>query len=177
MLPFKDGAFRLAVEAGVPILPIAVAGTRHCMAKSSLLFRRARAKARVLAPIPTEGMTSADVTLTDAALRQPGSFRLSYMLEGAGVTASLMAYPDPEIGGGYFLLLAGVPAEADQQKAEQLKREIMIVLDRSGSMRGEKIEQARAAAVAILEGLENGEAFNVVDYSDTIAMFGVAWGA
>jgi Ca-activated chloride channel family protein len=118
-----------------------------------------------------EGTTSADVTLSDAALRQPGSFRLSYMLEGAGVTASLMAYPDPEIGGGYFLLLAGVPAEADQQKAEQLKREIMIVLDRSGSMRGEKIEQARAAAVAILEGLENGEAFNVVDYSDTIAMF------
>ena len=61
MLPFKDGAFRLAVEAGVPILPIAVAGTRHCMAKSSLLFRRARAKARVLAPISTEGMTTADV--------------------------------------------------------------------------------------------------------------------
>lgn len=61
MLPFKDGAFRIAVETGVPILPIAVAGTRHCMAKRSLLFRRARAKARVLAPVPTEGLTSADV--------------------------------------------------------------------------------------------------------------------
>jgi 1-acyl-sn-glycerol-3-phosphate acyltransferase len=61
MLPFKDGAFKLAVETGVPILPIAVAGTRHCMAKKSFLFRRARAKARVLAPVPTEGLTSADV--------------------------------------------------------------------------------------------------------------------
>ncbi len=61
MLPFKDGAFKLAVETGVPILPIAVAGTRHCMAKKSLLFRRARAKARVLPPVPTEGLTSADV--------------------------------------------------------------------------------------------------------------------
>src|SRR5215213_5945637 len=58
MLPFKDGAFRLAVETGVPILPIAVAGTRHCMAKSSLLFRRARAKARVLPPSPTKCITS-----------------------------------------------------------------------------------------------------------------------
>ncbi|MEO5588367.1 MAG: lysophospholipid acyltransferase family protein, partial [Gemmatimonadaceae bacterium] len=29
LLPFKDGAFRLAIEEGVPILPIAVAGTRN----------------------------------------------------------------------------------------------------------------------------------------------------
>jgi 1-acyl-sn-glycerol-3-phosphate acyltransferase len=61
LLPFKDGAFKLAIEAGVPILPIAVAGTRHCMAKGSFAFRRARAKARVLAPISTEGLTAADV--------------------------------------------------------------------------------------------------------------------
>jgi 1-acyl-sn-glycerol-3-phosphate acyltransferase len=54
-----------AIEAGVPILPIAVAGTRHCMAKGSFAFRRARAKARVLPPIPTTGLTHADV----AALR------------------------------------------------------------------------------------------------------------
>jgi 1-acyl-sn-glycerol-3-phosphate acyltransferase len=65
LLPFKDGAFKLAIEAGAPILPIAVAGTKHCMAKHSFAFRRARAKARVLAPIPTAGMTNADV----AALR------------------------------------------------------------------------------------------------------------
>ncbi|CAN5883479.1 hypothetical protein BH11GEM2_BH11GEM2_29750 [soil metagenome] len=61
LLPFKDGAFKLAVEAGVPSLPIAVAGTRDCMAKGSFAFRKARAKARVLPPIPTAGMTSADV--------------------------------------------------------------------------------------------------------------------
>jgi 1-acyl-sn-glycerol-3-phosphate acyltransferase len=65
LLPFKDGAFKLAIEAQVPILPIAVAGTRDCMAKHSFAFRRARAKARVLPPIPTAGMTSQDV----AALR------------------------------------------------------------------------------------------------------------
>ena len=61
LLPFKDGAFKLAIEAQVPILPIAVAGTRDCMAKHSFAFRRARAKARVLSPIPTAGMTSQDV--------------------------------------------------------------------------------------------------------------------
>jgi 1-acyl-sn-glycerol-3-phosphate acyltransferase len=66
LLPFKDGAFKLAIEAGVPILPIAVAGTRDCMAKHSFAFRRARAKARVLPPIPTTGLTAADIaTLRD----------------------------------------------------------------------------------------------------------------
>jgi 1-acyl-sn-glycerol-3-phosphate acyltransferase len=61
LLPFKDGAFRLAVEAGVPILPLVVAGTRTAMQKGSLLFGRTRAEVRALEPISTEGMTLADV--------------------------------------------------------------------------------------------------------------------
>lgn len=61
LLPFKDGAFRLAVETGAPILPIAVAGTRHAMAKGTFRFRRADAMCRVLEPIPTDGLTLDDV--------------------------------------------------------------------------------------------------------------------
>lgn len=61
LLPFKDGAFKLAIETGSPILPIAVAGTRNCMAKHSFQFRRARAKARVLEPIPTAGLSNKDI--------------------------------------------------------------------------------------------------------------------
>jgi 1-acyl-sn-glycerol-3-phosphate acyltransferase len=61
MLPFKDGAFRLAIEGGFPILPIAVAGTRHAMAKGSFRFQRARALAKLLEPIETAGLTSADL--------------------------------------------------------------------------------------------------------------------
>lgn len=61
MLPFKDGAFRLAVEAGVPILPVAVSGTRSAMAKGTFQFRRAVARVRVLEPIETVGLTLNDV--------------------------------------------------------------------------------------------------------------------
>jgi 1-acyl-sn-glycerol-3-phosphate acyltransferase len=61
LLPFKDGAFHLAIQARVPILPVALAGTRDCMAKGSFAFRRAHARARVLAPIATDGLTLADV--------------------------------------------------------------------------------------------------------------------
>lgn len=104
---------------------------------------------------------------------EPGPFRLSYLVEGNGLTASLMAYPDARIGGGYFLLLAGVPAgaRAAGPTIKPIKREVTLVIDRSGSMRGKKIEQARAAALQVVEGLEDGEAFNIVDYSDSVARF------
>lgn len=70
MLPFKDGAFRLAIETGTPILPIAVAGTRHAMAKGSFRFRRAEARCHVLEPIPTTGLTLADLPALKARARQ-----------------------------------------------------------------------------------------------------------
>ena len=101
---------------------------------------------------------------------EPGPFRLSYLANSSSVTASLLAYPDARVGGGYFLLLAGVPADLQHQESA-LKREITLVIDRSGSMKGEKIEQARNAALQVLEGLEQGEAFNIIDYSDTVAKF------
>lgn len=101
---------------------------------------------------------------------EPGPFRLSYLTEGNGLTGSLMAYPDARIGGGYFLLLAGVPPGA-QATRTAIKREVTLVLDRSGSMEGEKIEQVRAAALQVVEGLNDGEAFNIIDYSDSIAKF------
>jgi 1-acyl-sn-glycerol-3-phosphate acyltransferase len=63
MLPFREGAFRVAIENGLPILPICVAGTRYAMARGSLVFNRARAEARVLEPIETAGMTVDDITM------------------------------------------------------------------------------------------------------------------
>jgi Ca-activated chloride channel family protein len=101
---------------------------------------------------------------------EPGPFRLSYLVEGNGLTASLLAYPDARIGGGYFLLLAGLPAST-QAAGPTIRREVTLVIDRSGSMQGEKIEQARAAALQVVEGLAEGEAFNIIDYSDSVARF------
>jgi len=102
----------------------------------------------------------------------PGAFRLSYLLQDGGVTASLMAYPDGDGDGGYFLLLGGPPAAlVESHKQAQIKREVTLVLDRSGSMRGEKIEQAREAANQIIAGLDDGEAFNIIAYDDSIEVF------
>lgn len=61
LLPFKDGAFRLALEAGVPILPLALAGTRNCRPKGSKWFGDANAIVKVLPPIDTAGLSMDDV--------------------------------------------------------------------------------------------------------------------
>lgn len=61
LLPFKDGAFLLALETGRPILPLALFGTRTCRPKGSLWFGDADAVVRVLEPISTAGLTAADL--------------------------------------------------------------------------------------------------------------------
>jgi len=76
LLPFKDGAFHLAIATGVPILPIALAGTREMRPKHSLWFGKAHACAKVLAPIPTTGMKRGDV----AALREASRDAISAAL-------------------------------------------------------------------------------------------------
>lgn len=102
---------------------------------------------------------------------QPGAFLLSMMRQqGDGVTASLVAYPDPKVGGGYFMVLMAPPAQ-NKDSLPPLKREVTIVLDRSGSMAGEKLEQVRAAALQVLEGLDDGEAFNIIAYNEAVEMF------
>jgi 1-acyl-sn-glycerol-3-phosphate acyltransferase len=58
---FKPGAFRLAIEAQVPILPVAVTGSAYGMPKGSPWIRPTLVLVRLLAPIDTKGMTGADV--------------------------------------------------------------------------------------------------------------------
>jgi Ca-activated chloride channel homolog len=118
------------------------------------------------------GERDISVTLARDAAASPGPFRLSYLLQKDDVTASLFAYPDAKIGGGYFLLLAGLPAGGTGvPKASGLKREITLVLDRSGSMAGEKIEQVKEAARQIIGGLQEGETFNLILYNDAVEWF------
>lgn len=69
MLPFKDGAFRLAIQAGVPVLPIAVGGTRTALPKDDWRFGHARGFVTVGEPISTEGMSLDDLESLKAQSR------------------------------------------------------------------------------------------------------------
>jgi 1-acyl-sn-glycerol-3-phosphate acyltransferase len=52
MLPFKDGAFKLACDANCPVFPVAVSGTADAIPKHGILFRNPmRARVEVLDPL------------------------------------------------------------------------------------------------------------------------------
>jgi 1-acyl-sn-glycerol-3-phosphate acyltransferase len=70
LLPFKDGAFRLAIEAGVPILPLAVSGTATALPKHGWRFGRSAAEVRVLEPVETAGLSLDDVPALKLRIRE-----------------------------------------------------------------------------------------------------------
>jgi 1-acyl-sn-glycerol-3-phosphate acyltransferase len=83
LLPFKSGAFRLAIETGVPVLPIAVNGTGGGMPKGSPWVRPCEAWARILEPVPTAGLgTEETVRVRDEVRR-----RIAAQLPGAAAGA------------------------------------------------------------------------------------------
>ena len=73
-----------------------------------------------------------------------------------------MSYVDEGTGEGYFLLLA---APGIDDETEIVAKDVIVVLDTSGSMEGEKIEQAREALLHVLEHLNPDDRFNVVEFS------------
>jgi 1-acyl-sn-glycerol-3-phosphate acyltransferase len=69
LLPFKDGAFRLAIDANVPILPLALHGTGPALPKHDWRFGRSTAVVEVLEPVETAGLTPADVPALKERIR------------------------------------------------------------------------------------------------------------
>ena len=117
--------------------------------------------------VTNRGDAAKTLRVSGRSQRDPGSFRLCYttVADGGVPTAALFAYPDPTVGGGYFLLLASAPKV---ERGPVLRREVTIVLDRSGSMAGRKLEQAKAAALQVLEGLADGEGIQIIDYGNDV---------
>jgi len=61
--PFTDGAFHLAIRAKVPVLPLAIEGSRDCIPKNSWKFGKSSdIHLKVLPPIDTSSMTIDDVS-------------------------------------------------------------------------------------------------------------------
>jgi len=94
------------------------------------------------------------------------NFRL-YLSGGEGlIDTRLLTYRE---GGedGYFSLLFAPVVEFD----ESISRDVVLVLDRSGSMEGDKMAQAISAAEYVLDNLGAGDRFGIVDFSRYIRTF------
>lgn len=75
--------------------------------------------------------------------------------------------PDP-YGNGFFLFVAEPDPSENQQVIDKV---FTLIVDRSGSMSGDKIIQARNASKFITQNLNLGDKFNIIDFASDIASF------
>jgi Ca-activated chloride channel family protein len=97
-------------------------------------------------------------------------FTLYYSL-GEEEALHLLSFRDPNDpsnpDGFFLLLLAPRPSTPD----DAIPKDIILVLDRSGSMEGEKFRQAQEALFYILEHLNSNDRFNVITFSTGLEHF------
>ena len=81
----------------------------------------------------------------------------------------MLSYRPSDGDDGYFLLLASPEVKAPDARPQP--KTVIFVLDRSGSMAGKKIEQARKALKSVLNNLRDDDLFNIVVYDDRVESF------
>ena len=111
-----------------------------------------------------------EVTLSEGSAAA-GDFELLLPLARGLIGLSLI--PHHPVGeDGYFMLLLAPGAAAD---AATLRRDVVAVIDVSGSMSGEKIQQAKSALIQLLGTLRAGDRFRLVAFSGGVRRYAQGW--
>lgn len=98
-----------------------------------------------------------------------GDFRLFHGFAEGAVGATLLSHRPGEREDGYFLML--VNPEMPRNGRKPIAKTVVFVLDRSGSMAGPKIEQAREALRFVLNNLREDDLFNIVVYDGLVESY------
>ncbi len=112
--------------------------------------------------------THAVCKLTLNHVSNPDDFRLLFGTERGAVGMSVLSYRPKDSEDGFFLMLATPDVRPD---AKPLPKTCVFVIDRSGSMTGQKFEQARGALKFLLQQLRPEDNFNVVVYDSAVESF------
>lgn len=112
-----------------------------------------------------------EVTLADSGWS--GDLEVLLPLSRGLVGLSFLTH-QPAGEDGYFMLLL---APGAARPAQAVRRDVVAVVDVSGSMSGEKLEQAKAALTQLLGTLRDGDRFRVIAFSSGVRRFGEGWTA
>jgi len=96
-------------------------------------------------------------------------FRLFYDVGKQSIGTSVLSYRPDGDEDGYFMMLISPDIQAQQR--ESISKNIVFVVDRSGSMTGRKIDQAKEALRFVINNLNDGDLFNIVAYDSEIETF------
>jgi len=112
--------------------------------------------------------SAARVRLRDGAVRPNKDFVLRYDVAGQKISDALLTHRDGR--GGFFTMILQPPERVTA--ADVMPKELVFVLDTSGSMSGFPIEKAKEAMKHALEGLYPQDTFNLITFAgDTSILF------
>ncbi len=119
--------------------------------------------------VTREGGNKARITFEANHLQADKDFLLYYNLADQDVNATVLTFRPRSDRDGYFMLLAA-PAY-DVTKNKPVPKDIIFVVDVSGSMAGEKIKQAREALRYCVNSLHSEDRFEIIRFSSSIENF------
>ena len=96
-------------------------------------------------------------------------FRLFFDQVDGAIGASVLSYWPESEQNGYYLLLASPEIKSDQ--VQKQSKNIIFVIDRSGSMNGKKMDQAKEALKFTINNLREGDLFNIIAYDSSVEPF------
>ena len=136
-----DVSFEVNLRAGVPISD--VQSTSH----------------KIFAD--RTGADSFHITLADEAVLPNKDFILKYKVAGVGIDDAVLQHSDAS--GGYFSLILQPPELVSDEAA--VPRQLIFVLDTSGSMFGFPLEMAKKTILLALDNLRADETFNLITFA------------
>ncbi|KJC43553.1 membrane protein [Bradyrhizobium sp. LTSP849] len=110
--------------------------------------------------------TTRVVTLSDGTVPADRDFELTW--KPAAEKAPSVGLFREHVGDADYLLAFVTPPTAEQTVQKPLPREVVFVIDNSGSMGGTSIEQAKASLLYALGRLQPNDRFNVIRFDDTM---------
>lgn len=149
-----DISIELAIDSGVPLLQLLSASHEIDVERTGA--NTATVKLKHLLEIPNR------------------DFILKYAVAGEQTTDAVLSQAEPansKLGpGGYFTLILQPPARLPE--SDITPKELVFLLDTSGSMMGFPIEKAKELINHALDGLYSGDTFNLITFSgDTRILF------
>ena len=169
----------LKSDTGLVDFSLPLGNARHCEKAIEQLDVTVRVKSKsdlknIYSPThdftidrPSEKKATCKLTLKNVLA--PDDVRLLYGTRGSDIGMDLLSYLPEEGDQGYFLLLASPKVKA--KKDAVLPKTVLFVVDRSGSMAGQKIDQAKASLRYMINSLGEKDTFNIVSYSSEVDTF------
>ncbi|MFW5748580.1 MAG: VWA domain-containing protein, partial [Chloroflexota bacterium] len=96
-------------------------------------------------------------------------FSLYYGIDAETISVNLLSFRESAAEDGFFMLLVQPPLTVPED--EVIPKDVIVVLDQSGSMSGDKWAQAQAATTYVLANLKSNDRFNVVAFSTGVRTY------